>query len=30
MVQRTDGWAVVAVATNDNARAREVLGEQTL
>jgi hypothetical protein len=30
MVQRNDGWAVVAVATSDNARAREVLAGQTL
>lgn len=30
MVQRSDGWAVVAIATNDNARAREVLAGQTL
>jgi len=30
MVQRNDGWAVVAVATNDNARARTVLGGQML
>lgn len=30
MVQRNDGWAVVAIATNDNARARSVLSGQTL
>ncbi|HET6893991.1 MAG TPA: ACT domain-containing protein [Candidatus Baltobacteraceae bacterium] len=30
MVQRNDGWAVVAIATNDNARARGVLAGQTL
>lgn len=30
MVQRTDGWAVVAIATSDNARARDVLAGQTL
>jgi histidine decarboxylase len=30
MVQRNDGWAVVAVATSDNARAREVLAGQAL
>ena len=30
MVQRSDGWAVVAIATNDNARARDVLAGQTL
>jgi histidine decarboxylase len=30
MVQRNDGWAVVAIATNDNAHAREVLAGQTL
>lgn len=30
MVQRNDGWAVVAIATNDNARAREVLEGRTL
>lgn len=30
MVQRNDGWAVVAIATNDNARARGVLEGQTL
>lgn len=30
MVQRNDGWAVVAIATNDNARARGVLTGQTL
>lgn len=30
MVQRNDGWAVVAIATSDNARAREVLAGQTL
>lgn len=30
MVQRNDGWAVVAIATNDNARARSVLAGQTL
>ena len=30
MVQRNDGWAVVAIATNDNARARGVLAEQAL
>lgn len=30
MVQRNDGWAVVAIATSDNARARGVLEGQTL
>lgn len=30
MVQRNDGWAVVAIATSDNARARGVLAGQTL
>lgn len=30
MVHRNDGWAVVAIATNDNARARDVLAGQTL
>lgn len=30
MIGRNDGWAVVAIATNDNARAREVLAGQTL
>jgi hypothetical protein len=30
MIQRNDGWAVVAVATSDNTRAREVLAGQTL
>lgn len=30
MVQRDDGWAVVAIATNDNARAREVLAADAL
>ncbi len=30
MVQRNDGWAVVAIATNDNARARGVLAGQML
>jgi histidine decarboxylase len=30
MVQRNDGWAVVAIATNDNARARGVLAGHTL
>lgn len=30
MVQRNDGWAVVAIATSDNARARNVLAGQTL
>lgn len=30
MVQRNDGWAVVAIATNDNARARSILSGQTL
>lgn len=30
MVQRNDGWAVVAIATNNNARARDVLGSETL
>lgn len=30
MVQRNEGWAVVAIATNDNARARSVLAGETL
>ena len=30
MVKRNDGWAVVAIATNDNLRARSVLEGQTL
>lgn len=30
MVQRSDGWAVVAIATNDNVRARDVLAGQAL
>lgn len=30
MVQRNDGWAVVAIATSDNARARDVLAGQTI
>lgn len=30
MVQRDDGWAVVAIATSDNARAREVLASDAL
>jgi hypothetical protein len=30
MVQRNDGWAVVAIATSDNAKAREILAGQTL
>lgn len=30
MVQRDDGWAVVAIATSDNARAREVLSTEAL
>ncbi|HET9097573.1 MAG TPA: ACT domain-containing protein [Candidatus Baltobacteraceae bacterium] len=30
MVQRNDGWAVVAIATSDNARARGVLEGQAL
>lgn len=30
MVKRNDGWAVVAIATNDNLRARSVLAGQTL
>ncbi len=30
MVQRADGWAVVAIATNDNARARTVLSADAI
>lgn len=30
MVQRDDGWAVVAIATDDNARARDVLAKDAL
>lgn len=30
MVQRDDGWAVVAIATNDNTLAREVLSGDAL
>jgi hypothetical protein len=30
MVQRNEGWAVVAVSTSDNARARGVLGSEAL
>ncbi|HKU67872.1 MAG TPA: ACT domain-containing protein [Candidatus Baltobacteraceae bacterium] len=30
MVRRDEGWAVVAIATSDNARARDVLAGQTL
>jgi hypothetical protein len=30
MVQRDDGWAVVAIASSDNARAREVLSADAL
>lgn len=30
MVQRNEGWAVVAIATNDNERARGLLGAETL
>lgn len=30
MVQRNEGWAVVAIATSDNARAKDVLAEQAL
>lgn len=30
LVQRDDGWAVVAIASSDNARAREVLSSDAL
>lgn len=30
MVQRDDGWAVVAIATSDNARARSILASDAL
>lgn len=30
MVRRDEGWAVVAIATDNNARAREVLAGKTL
>jgi hypothetical protein len=30
MVQRDDGWAVVAIATNDNTAARKVLASDAL
>jgi hypothetical protein len=30
MVQRNEGWAVVAIATNDNARARTVLSAEVI
>lgn len=30
MVQRNDGWAVVAIATSDNARAREILSADAI
>ena len=30
MVQRNDGWAVVAISTNDNARASRILEGETL
>ena len=30
MVQRDDGWAVVAIATSNNARARQVLTAEAL
>lgn len=30
MVQRDDGWAVVAISTNDNAAARSVLGDAAI
>jgi histidine decarboxylase len=30
MVQRDDGWAVVAIATSDNTRARKVLANDAI
>jgi hypothetical protein len=30
MVQRDDGWAVVAIATSDNTRARQVLATDAI
>jgi hypothetical protein len=30
MVQRDEDWAVVAIATSDNARARSVLADDAL